>query len=252
MAKLGDTLEARPGLRVAKRFAPANKIMHFLSYWNNAWARAAGAMESEEEDAGPFVEVGALRLPLKPGTASGYVGVQRSTSKKRPWQATLTVAGRGRLNVGQFKKPLDAAVARAQEKLTNGDSLSSPTKAGCAQIGCGAAPPSPLSACPFLNTLFSLLCSTHAMFSSQAVDCQGPHAPHAAWCEREPLFVSRWRDNAAERRDRARCERCIHRPVCSSAWCAECCAASTRPALASGFGSFWFGLPSPAAEVIWA
>ena len=92
-------------------------------------------MESEEEDAGPFVEVGALRLPLKPGTASGYVGVQRSTSKKRPWQATLTVAGRGRLNVGQFKKPLDAAVARAQEKLTNGDSLSSPRKQAARRSG---------------------------------------------------------------------------------------------------------------------
>ena len=40
--------------------------------------------ESEEEDASLFLEVGALRLPLKPGTASGYIGVQRSTSKKRP------------------------------------------------------------------------------------------------------------------------------------------------------------------------
>ena len=96
-------------------------------------------MDREEgvgEDAGPFLKVGALRLPLKPGTASGYVGVQRSTSKKRPWQATLTVAGRGRLNVGQFKKPLDAAaVARAQEKLTNGDSLSSPRKQAARRSG---------------------------------------------------------------------------------------------------------------------
>ena len=39
--------------------------------------------ESEEEDASLFLEVGALRLPLKPGTASGYIGVQRSTSKKQ-------------------------------------------------------------------------------------------------------------------------------------------------------------------------
>ena len=60
------------------------------------------------------------RLPLKPGTASGYVGVQRCKSKKRPWQATLTVAGRGRLNVGSFETRFDAAVARAQEKLANG------------------------------------------------------------------------------------------------------------------------------------
>ena len=50
-------------------------------------------MEEEEsegkEDAGPCEVFGLLRLPLKPGTASGYVGVQRSASKKRPWQASL-------------------------------------------------------------------------------------------------------------------------------------------------------------------
>ena len=74
--------------------------------------------ENEEDDAGPFEEVGVLRLPLKPGTASGYVGVQRSASKKRSWQATLTVAGRERLNVGSFKEPFDAAVARAHTART--------------------------------------------------------------------------------------------------------------------------------------
>jgi hypothetical protein len=42
--------------------------------------------ESEGEDGTPFEEFGALRLPLKPGTLSGYVGVQRTNSKKRPWQ----------------------------------------------------------------------------------------------------------------------------------------------------------------------
>ena len=91
--------------------------------------------ENEEDDAGPFEEVGVLRLPLKPGTASGYVGVQRSASKKRPWQATLTVPGRGRLNVGQFQKPLDAAVARAQAKLTNGNFLLSPRKQAARNSG---------------------------------------------------------------------------------------------------------------------
>ena len=46
--------------------------------------------ESEgEEDAGPFKVFGTLRLPLKPGTASGYV----------PWacSASLPRSGRGRL-----------------------------------------------------------------------------------------------------------------------------------------------------------
>ena len=42
-------------------------------------------MESKgEEDEGPCEAFGSLRLPLKPGTASGYVGVQKSASKKRP------------------------------------------------------------------------------------------------------------------------------------------------------------------------
>ena len=59
-------------------------------------ALLVAAME-EEGDAGPFEEFGVLRLPLKPGTASGYVGVQRSGSKKRPWQATLKIPARKRL-----------------------------------------------------------------------------------------------------------------------------------------------------------
>ena len=50
--------------------------------------------ESEDEDAGPCKQVDGLRLPLKPGTASGFVGVQRTASKKRPWQALLKVPGR--------------------------------------------------------------------------------------------------------------------------------------------------------------
>ena len=89
-------------------------------------------VESEEDDAGPFEEFGVLRLPLKPGTASGYVGV---TSKKRPWQATLTVRGRKRLNVGSFKKPFDATVARAQEKLSNGRTFASPRKQAARNLG---------------------------------------------------------------------------------------------------------------------
>ena len=48
--------------------------------------RAAGATsmdieESEGEDDGPYALVDGLRLPLKPDTASGFVGVQRSASK---------------------------------------------------------------------------------------------------------------------------------------------------------------------------
>ena len=43
-----------------------------------------------EEEHEPCEWVGTLRIPLKPGTASGYVGVQRVKSKKRPWQAMIS------------------------------------------------------------------------------------------------------------------------------------------------------------------
>ena len=39
--------------------------------------------ESEGEDDGPCKLVDGLRLPLKPGSASGFVGVQASASKNR-------------------------------------------------------------------------------------------------------------------------------------------------------------------------
>ena len=38
-------------------------------------------MQSEEEEEGLCEWFGVLRIPLKPGTASGYVGVQRNKSK---------------------------------------------------------------------------------------------------------------------------------------------------------------------------
>ena len=86
--------------------------------------------ESEgEEEAGPFEVFGALRLPLKPGCRArqaGYVGVQRSTSKKRPWQATLKPPGRKRLNVGCFKTKQKAALARARAKAEGPDARSPP------------------------------------------------------------------------------------------------------------------------------
>ena len=76
--------------------------------------------ESEGEEEGPCKHVDGLRLPLKPGTASGFVGVQRTASKKRPWQALLNVPGRKRLNVGSFKSAEKAAVARARAKAAGG------------------------------------------------------------------------------------------------------------------------------------
>lgn len=91
--------------------------------------------ESEDEDAGPCKQVDGLRLPLKPGTASGFVGVQRTASKKRPWQALLKVPGRKRLNVGSFREAEDAAVARARAKASHGDLLESPRKQAARNAG---------------------------------------------------------------------------------------------------------------------
>ena len=55
-----------------------------------------------------------------------YVGVQRSSSKqKRPWQASLKVPGRKRLNVGSYRQPLDAAVGRGTGKSRHGQSATS-------------------------------------------------------------------------------------------------------------------------------
>ena len=82
--------------------------------------------EREDEDAGPCKQVDGLRLPLRPGTASGFVGVQRTASKKRPWQALLKVPGRKRLNVGSFTSAEKAAVARARAKASRGHLLESP------------------------------------------------------------------------------------------------------------------------------
>ena len=96
--------------------------------------------ESEDEDAGPCKHVEGLRLPLGPGSKSGFVGVQRTTSKTRPWQATLKVAGRKRLNVGSFRAAEDAALARARAKAARGDLLNSPRKQAARNSGASARP----------------------------------------------------------------------------------------------------------------
>lgn len=65
-----------------------------------------GYMESEEEEDGPTENFGVLRLPLKLGSQSGYIGVQKTKSKKRQWQATLKAPGQKRKSIGSFKEPL--------------------------------------------------------------------------------------------------------------------------------------------------
>ena len=108
-------------------------------------------MESdEEEEEGPCEWIGVLRLPLKAGSKSGYVGVQRVNSKKRPWQATITCPGKKRRTVGSFKKPEEAAAARAEAKASGANLLPSPRKqaprnSGLERCACPHDPSSPAS-----------------------------------------------------------------------------------------------------------
>ena len=85
---------------------------------------------------GPIEVFGVHRLELAP--KSGYIGVRPCTSKKHPWQAWLSIKGEKRRNVGSFKKPRDAAVARAAAKASSGDLLPSPRKQAPRKKGAAA------------------------------------------------------------------------------------------------------------------
>ena len=122
--------------------------------------------ESEDEDAGPCKLVDGLRLPLKPGTASGFLGVQRSTSKKCPWQALLKVPGRKRLNVGSFKSAEKAAVARARAKAAGGVLLDSPRKQAARKLG---ASPTLVMRLTLIPIPFSLLLFTRTCTGKQSM-----------------------------------------------------------------------------------
>ena len=97
-------------------------------------------MEDEgEDDDGPIEVFGIHRLVLKPGSRSGYVGVRPNPSKTCPWQAWLQVGGQ-RKTVGNFKKPKDAAVARAAAKAEGFRYLRSPRKQAPRNSGAGTRP----------------------------------------------------------------------------------------------------------------
>ena len=96
-------------------------------------------MEEEgEDDVGPFEVFGVHRLELAPGSKSGYVGVRRNSSNKRPWQAWVSLKGEKRRTVGSFKDPRDAAVARSVAKATGAHLLRSPRKQAPRKSGTGA------------------------------------------------------------------------------------------------------------------
>ena len=99
----------------------------------------SAAMEEEGEDSELQVEVfGIHRLELAPGTRSGYIGVRPTNSKKRPWQAWVALKGEKRRNVGSYKTPQEAAVARAAAKAGGVHLLPSPRKQAPRKSGAAA------------------------------------------------------------------------------------------------------------------
>ena len=207
----------------------------------------AGAMESEEEEEhGPCEWFGLRRIPLKPGTASGYLGVQRTKSKKRPWQATVSRPGKKRVDLGSFKKPIEAAVARAEAKASGVHLVPSPRKQAPRNSGSELCPPPVTLHHPVISILM-LSCSTRADYASQAID--GSHDPaHAARHLRERLNDGSARGSATERRSRARCKRrSLYSTMRSMVWRAADRPATSAGPFASGCGSIWPGLACPVA-----
>ena len=106
--------------------------------------------DEDAEPDGPVETFGVLRLPLKSGTASGYVGVRRvKKSKKRPWQAWVHIKGEKRRCLGSFTKRQEAAVARARALACGPETLPSPRKQAARKSG---ACPLPVL-CEYLNHL---------------------------------------------------------------------------------------------------
>ena len=87
------------------------------------WRRAR-----RRKERGTSEVFGVHRLPLAPGTRSGYIGVRPSKSKKRPWQAWVHIKGEKRRCLGSFEKRTDAAVARAAAISCGVELLPSPRK----------------------------------------------------------------------------------------------------------------------------
>lgn len=92
--------------------------------------------EVEGEEGTEQVEVfGVHRLPLAPGTQSGYRGVRPNKSKKRPWQAWVHIKGEKRRCLGSFETEREAAVARAAAISCGVESLPSPRKQASRKSG---------------------------------------------------------------------------------------------------------------------
>ena len=155
---------------------------------------------------GPFQEFGVLRLPLKPGTTSGYVSVQHSQSQKRPGANDFDGYRPQRAQCGQLQESLGCRRCQGKGKwLQMATHSPDGRKQAVRKSGMELrrAPTECLLECLYLS--LSQCCShCSARFALdacgsaiQTVNCRGPHIPHAAWRGRHPFFERKWQKCAA-------------------------------------------------------
>ena len=210
-------------------------------------------MESdEEEEEGPCEWIGVLRLPLKAGSKSGYVGVQRTNSKKRPWQATITCPGKKRRTVGSFKKPEEAAAARAEAKASGANLLPSPRKqaprnSGLERCACPHDLSSPASI-PFSCSHARLMLRLEGKQSMALTPLTllGANANYSSMAEPSSTPLSA----AAASTASAAVDPTALAAACGVPQTARPLVTTPRPAFASGPGSFWAGLAGPVSQLM--
>jgi len=117
--------------------------------------------EEGEDEEGPIEVFGVHRLQLAPGTKSGYTGVRPCKSKKNPWQAWLSLKGEKRRNVGSFKTPRDAAVARAAAKASGAHLLRSPRQQAPRTKGAAACRLPPIAPSLFVPIHLTAVLDSH-------------------------------------------------------------------------------------------
>ena len=200
-----------------------------------------GDEDSEEEAA---VEVfGVLRLQLAPKTKSGYVGVRLVVnSKKRPWQAWVHIKGEKRRCLGSFKKPQEAAVARARSLLCDPETLPSPRKQAARNSGAAAYRPNARTFALLIHDPpLSVLRFRLPHVRSQTICRHHARTLHTSSRGRREQVASiyagkRCKRLAAPRACGFHIQRTTRRVLCSDG-----SAAHPRPASAAGHSSFWHG-----------
>ena len=190
---------------------------------------------------------GVHRLELAPGTMSGYIGVRPNKSKKHPWQAWLSLRGEKRRNVGSFKLPRHAAVARAAAKACGAETLRSPRKQAPRNKGAAACRLPPIAPSLSLSITLTAVCSALMNLDRTTLSGRGNHGPLAVRPERDlpELAVDLQRHERAA--ERASAEVLYLLVTVHVEWRAACPATAARPAIALRCGSRLHGCPIRAA-----